>query len=90
MKPFRLTSRYKRDYKRIAKRGYDLDLLDAVLLLLAESQPLPPARSDHPLKGEWQGYRECHIQPDWLLIYKTTTSEVLLAATGTHSDLFGE
>jgi mRNA interferase YafQ len=49
---------------------------------------LPEARRDHPLKGEWKGWRECHIQPDWLLIYRTTETEVLLARTGTHADLF--
>ena len=89
MKAFRLAARYKRDYKRIAKRGYDLDLIDAVLDLLARDEALPTARRDHPLKGEWMGYRECHIEPDWLLIYKTNNDEVVLARTGTHADLFG-
>ena len=51
--------------------------------------PLPTARRDHPLKGEWKGWRECHVEPDWLLIYKTTDTEVMLARTGTHADLFG-
>lgn len=90
MKSFRLTSRYKRDFKRINKRGWDLDQLDAVLDLLATNTQLPPQRRDHPLKGDWHGWRECHIQPDWLLIYQTTDDEVLLAATGTHADLFGK
>ena len=89
MKSFRLAARYKRDYKRVAKRHYDLDLLDAVLDRLATGQGLPPERRDHPLKGDWKGYRECHIEPDWLLIYRTTDDEVLLARTGTHADLFG-
>lgn len=85
MKPLRFTGRYKRDYKRIAKRGYSLDLIIAVINLLIHDQPLPPARRDHPLKGAWKGYRECHIEPNWLLIYKATDDEVLLAATGTHA-----
>ena len=89
MKSFRLAARYARDYKRIAKRGYDLDKLDVVLDLLAAAATLPPARRDHPLKGEWKDHRECHIEPDWLLIYRTTDDEVLLARTGTHADLFG-
>ena len=50
---------------------------------------MPPARRDHPLKGEWQGFRECHIEPDWLLIYEATDDDVTLARTGTHADLFG-
>ena len=90
MKSFRLTGRYRRDYKRIAKRGYDLDQLDALLDLLVGGQPLPAVWQDHPLRGQWKGYRECHIRGDWLLIYKATEQEVLLAGTGTHSDLFGE
>ena len=89
MKAFRLAARYKRDYKLIAKRGYDLDLIDAVIARLAHDEVLPAARRDHPLKGEWKGYRECHIEPDWLLIYKVDDREVLLARTGTHADLFG-
>jgi mRNA interferase YafQ len=89
MKSFRLAARYSRDYKRVAKRGYDLDKLDVVLDLLAAAEALPPARRDHPLKGEWKDHRECHIEPDWLLIYRTTDDEVMLARTGTHADLFG-
>ena len=89
MKAFRLAARYKRDYKRVAKRRYDLDLLDAVLDKLAAGQALPSERRDHLLKGDWQGYRECHIEPDWLLIYRGSDDEVELARTGMHADLFG-
>ena len=88
MKSFRLTNAYKRDLKRIARRSYDLALLGNVLNALREGH-LPAARRDHPLKGEWKGWRECHIEPDWLLIYKATETDVLLARTGTHADLFG-
>ena len=90
MKNLRLTTAFKKDLKRITKRNYDRALLDAVVDALRESQPLPVARRDHALGGEWNGLRECHIQPDWLLIYRTTTEEVLLARTGTHADLFDE
>lgn len=89
MKTFRLTSAYKKDLKRIARRGYDLALLVNVLNAVGEDRQLPAARRDHPLKGEWKGWRECHVEPDWLLIYKATETEVLLARTGTHADLFG-
>ena len=80
---------FKKDLKRIAKRGYDRILLEAVIDLLRRAAPLPEARHDHPLKGEWKDWRECHIEPDWLLIYRTTDEDVLLARTGTHADLFG-
>ena len=90
MKTFRLTSAYKKDLKRVTRRSYDLTLLADVLNALCADRHLSTARRDHPLKGEWKGWRECHIQPDWLLIYKTTDSEVLLARTGTHADLFNK
>ena len=89
MKSFHYRSAYKKDLKRVARRGYDLTLLADVLNLLAGGTPLPPARRDHVLDGEWKGWRECHIQPDWLVIYKSTDDEILLARTGTHADLFG-
>lgn len=76
--------------KRIAKRGYDRALLEAVIDLLRQDLPLPAARFDHLAKGNWKDWRECHIEPDWLLIYRATdTDELLLARTGTHADLFG-
>jgi mRNA interferase YafQ len=89
MKAFRTTRAFRKDLKRLTRRGYDLALLTEVLEVLRQSAQLPAARHDHPLKGEWKAWRECHIQPDWLLIYKTTDTEVLLARTGTHADLFG-
>ena len=88
MKRLRLTTTFKKDYKRIAKRGYRLALLEAVVDTLRAAGPLPAARRDHALKGEWDDHRECHIQPDWLLIYRTTDDEVVLVSTGTHADLF--
>jgi mRNA interferase YafQ len=89
MRTFRYRSAYNKDLRRITRRGYDLTLLASVLNTLREGQQLPAARRDHPLKGEWKGWRECHIEPDWLLIYKATDDELLLARTGTHADLFG-
>lgn len=64
--------------------------LKAVILLLLDDAPLPAKLKDHPLRGEWSGYRDLHIEPDWLLLYKLTDTELRLARTGTHSDLFRE
>ena len=81
---------FKRDYKRIKKRGYALRLLEDVIALLAQEQELPPAYRDHALTGDYSGCRECHIAPDWLLVYEVLQDELLLylTRTGTHSDLF--
>ena len=81
---------FKRDIKRIERRGKDIAKLRALLLLLIEQQPLPATCRDHPLKGAWAGWRDAHIEPDWLLIYRVTGDELHLARTGTHSDLFRE
>ncbi len=69
---------------------FALVALKAVILLLLEDQPLSERLKDHPLKGDWAGYRDLHVEPDWLLLYKLTEAELRLARTGTHSDLFGE
>ena len=81
---------FKRDVKRAEKRGKDMGKLRALLLLLIEGTPLPERYRDHPLKGEWAGWRDAHIEPDWLLIYRVDGDELQLARTGTHSDLFDE
>lgn len=81
---------FRKDVKRADKRGKDMAKLRAVILLLIEDAPLDVRYRDHPLKGVWQGYRDLHIEPDWLLLYRVTDTELLLARTGTHSDLFGE
>ena len=85
-----LSNRFKKDLKNAAKRGYDLDLLDAVINTLASQQPLPEKNRDHALTGDYIGFRECHILPDWLLIYRVYNEDLLLflSRTGTHSDLF--
>ena len=90
MLTIRYETSFKKDYKRIIKRGYDSRLLEAAISILAEGKPLPKEYHDHPLVGNYVGYRECHITPDWLLIYKINDKELLLflTRTGTHSDLF--
>ena len=90
MYKIRPTSRFQKDLKRLRKRGYDMDLLTGVLKQLAAGQTLAPSYRDHPLVGDYSGCRECHITPDWLLIYEIDGGELFLylTRTGTHSDLF--
>jgi mRNA interferase YafQ len=82
------TTQFKRDYKLQQKRRKDLDLLDDLTRVLAKEEPLPPKNRDHPLQGDYKGYHECHIEPDWLLIYKVEGDSIYFVRTGTHSDLF--
>lgn len=84
------TSRFRKDYKAIKKRGYDEKLLQYVVGLLERGEKLPDKYKDHPLAGDFLGCRECHIEPDWLLIYKIQNDVLILTLTrtGTHSDLF--
>jgi mRNA interferase YafQ len=72
----------------VDRRGYDLQKLQAIIVKLQRGEALSPQNRAHPLKGEWKGYWDCHIEPDWLLIYKLTDDELRLARTGTHADLF--
>lgn len=90
MYKIRPTSKFQKDLKRIQKRGYDLSLLTEVINMLAEGMPLPKKNRDHPLIGNYKGCRECHITPDWLLIYEVNGDDLFLylTRTGTHSDLF--
>ncbi|MCC6948829.1 MAG: type II toxin-antitoxin system YafQ family toxin [Bradyrhizobiaceae bacterium] len=88
MKLLRLTSQYKKDLKRMTSRGYRLEKLVALVNKLRAGQPLSPIDDDHPLKGEFDGYRGCHPQGDWCLIYKNEPDELILVRTGTHSDLY--
>ena len=82
---------YKKAYNRAVKRGWPIDKLNEVVFMLANQQELPPKYDNHNLKGKYSGYKECHIQPDWLLIYKIESDRLVLFLldTGTHSDLFG-
>ena len=82
------TGQFKKDIKRLKKRGKDLSKLKTVIELLLIEQPLPPKHRDHALGGNWQGHRDCHIEPDWILIYQHLADEMRLQRTGTHSDLF--
>jgi mRNA interferase YafQ len=79
---------FRDDLKRQRRRGKDIGDLVAAVELLAEEGDLPPAYCAHRLSGEWRGVWECHIEPDWLLIYVITDEEVLLIRTGSHADLF--
>lgn len=90
MLKIRYSSRFKKDYKAIVKRDYDVKLLEEVLNILVQEKPLPQKYLDHPLSGNYGGHRECHITPDWLLIYKIEKDILTLSLTrtGTHSDLF--
>ena len=83
------TKKYRKDLKTIIKRRYDMALMDEVIGLLAAGKSLHEKHFDHALIGNWKGHRECHIQPDWLLIYKieNNTLVLTLTRTGTHADL---
>lgn len=85
-----VSSAFKKDRRRCIKRGCDMDLLATVIDTLAVPKPLPAANKDHALTGNWVGFQECHIQSDWLLIYRVDDKELYLARTGTHADLFGK
>lgn len=88
----KVTSQFKKDYKLAMKRGLKISLLKEIIADLANGNPLPDKNRDHPLTGNWVGHRECHILPDWLLIYRIEDDVLVLtlARTGSHSDLFGK
>jgi mRNA interferase YafQ len=88
MKKVSQTKQFSRDINRMRKRGKDLEKLQEIVKLLAESTPLPPNHRDHPLIGQWQPSRDCHIEADWILIYTTDKDSLRLERTGRHSDLF--
>lgn len=85
----KLTAQFKKDYKLAMKRGLKLQLIDEVITALAAGDPLPEKYRDHALAGNWSGHRECHILPDWLLVYRIDGQMLILTLvrTGTHSDL---
>lgn len=84
-----VTNTFRRDFKKIKKRNYNLSLLNDIVEMLLDGKTLPDKNKDHALTGNWNGYRECHIQPDWLLVYKIYENTLVLSLfrTGTHSDL---
>lgn len=79
---------FKKDYKLAQKRGKNISKLTAIINLLINEEPLPPKNRNHRLTGNWNNAWECHIEPDWLLIYEKSSIEIILVRTGTHSDLF--
>ncbi len=82
------TGNFKRDRKRASKRGKDLTKLDTIMRRLAAQDVLDAKHRDHKLVGDYRDHRECHIEPDWLLIYRVSDAEIVFVRTGTHSDLF--
>lgn len=84
----RYSTQFRRDFKICIKRRYDMSLLQQAIDTLRIPEQLPPKNRDHDLTGNYAGHRECHLSPDWLLIYKQNGEELLLYRTGTHSDLF--
>ena len=88
----KFTTQFKKDFKLAMKRGFKMDQLEDVITLLAMGEVLPDKNKDHALTGNWVGHRECHILPDWLLVYRLEDDILVLTLTrtGTHSDLFGK
>lgn len=81
------TSRFKKDFKRVQSQGKNINELKDVMNKLAKKEKLEEKYKDHPLHGNYKGYRDCHIRPDWVLIYKVTDHKLILERTGSHSEL---
>ena len=88
MKAVFQTSQFKKDLKRIKKRGKDLNKLKEVVRAIADGEVLQERHRDHALNGNWSGSRDCHVEPDWILIYRADGEFLFLERTGSHSDLF--
>jgi len=88
MKNIRRTAQFKRDVKHVQQQGKDLEKLKSVLECLVDEEELPSQYRDHVLVAQYKGTRECHIEPNWLLIYELAESEIVLIRTGSHQDLF--
>lgn len=82
------TIQFKKDYKKVKKQNKDLSKLRTVIEKLSSGKLLEPIYRDHPLSGNWKNHRDCHIEPDWILIYRITAEDLYLERTGSHSDLF--
>ena len=82
------TTKFKKDLKTVEKRNLNIDLSKDIIKKLCLEEPLPAKNKDHNLAGDWSGCRECHISPDWLLIYQVGNGIIVFERTGTHSDLF--
>jgi mRNA interferase YafQ len=87
LKGIRRSNRFKKDYKKAKKQHKDISLLEDVITKLANGEPLSSKYKDHPLMGSLGGFRELHLEPDWLLVYQVTSQELLLARVGSHSEL---
>lgn len=83
------TTTFERDLRRVKKQGKDLDKLEAIVNLLQAQERLPDRCHPHPLRGYWVGHWDCHVDPDWLLLYRVTEHELILVRTGSHAELFG-
>ncbi len=83
------TTAFERDLRRVEKQGKDLDKLEAVVDLLQAQTPLPVRCRPHPLRGDWSGHWDCHVESDWLLLYRVTATQLILVRTGSHTELFG-
>jgi mRNA interferase YafQ len=82
------TSAFAKDLRRVRKQGKDIDKLEALVDLVQQAQPLPHSCRAHRLRGNWMGHWDCHIEPDWLLLYRLTKTELSLVRTGSHAELF--
>ena len=82
------SSQFKKDYKKVKKQNKDIGKLSLVTEKLAAEERLDAKYRDHPLTGNWKGFRDCHLEPDWILIYQASEDTLTLARTGSHSELF--
>jgi len=85
----RTTTAFAKDMRRVRKQGKDLDKLETIVNLLQEEERLPARCRPHPLRGDWTGHWDCHVEPDWLLLYRLTGKHLVLVRTGSHTELFG-
>jgi mRNA interferase YafQ len=82
------TSQFKKDFKRVSSQRKDLSKLEVVIETLLNAEKLDPKYNDHSLVGKWKNHRNCHLEPDWILIYRLTNDSLILERTGSHSELF--
>jgi mRNA interferase YafQ len=85
---FAYSPKFKKDLKHVARKGWDIGKMFHPVAILFSGQPLPPSFEDHLLEGEWAGYKDFHIEPDWIVIYRIVDGVIILERTGTHDDLF--
>ncbi len=85
----RTTTSFEKDLRRVHRQGKNLDKLETIVNLLQAQEPLPARCRSHPLRGNWAGHWDCHVAPDWILLYKVTDQALILVRTGSHADLFG-